>query len=57
MNNSLLIYVYSCYMFVVTKKCYNFKNEFTNINNAVKKLYFLFEKIDHNYYFRFKHCT
>lgn len=37
-------------MFVVTKKCYNFKNEFTNINNAAKKLYFLFEKIDHNYY-------
>lgn len=28
-----------------------------NINNAAKKLYFLFEKIDHNYYFRFKHCT
>lgn len=44
-------------MFVVTKKCYNFKNEFTIINNAAKKLYFLFEKIDHNYYFRFKHCT
>lgn len=32
-------------MFVVTKKCYNFKNEFTNINNAAKKLYFLFEKL------------
>lgn len=44
-------------MFVVTKKCYKFKNEFTNINNAAKKLDFLFEKIDHNYYFRFKHCT
>lgn len=39
MNNSLLIYVYSCYMFVVTKKCYNFKNELTNINNAAKKNY------------------
>lgn len=26
-------------MFVVTKKCYNFKNELTNINNAAKKNY------------------
>lgn len=56
MNNLLLIYVYFCYMFVVIKKCYNFKNEFINIKNVVKKLYFLFEKIDYNYYFCFKYC-
>lgn len=32
-------------MFVVTKKCYNFKNEFTNINNAAKNYIFCLKKL------------
>lgn len=44
MNNSPLMYVY-CYMYVVTKKCYNFKNEFNNINNAARNYIFCLKKL------------